>query len=139
MKNSPNGYVRTRQFWHTRVMCPHCQQPMPEMRLDVRFPPLKAAIFDLIKRAGGHGMTQQELQGTFEIGTLYTVRAHIWGINELIEDTGWRIRGGTRHAPGYRLVKIEKTTVSPLPTRIRPPRVPHNIEACRFIRADDEQ
>jgi hypothetical protein len=107
MKNSPNGYVRTRQFWHTRVMCPHCRQPMPEMRLGVRFPPLKAAIFDLIKLTGDHGMTQQEIQGPFELGSLYTVRAHVWGINKLIEDTGYRIRGGTKHAPGYRLVKTK--------------------------------
>ena len=116
MKHSPNGYVRTRQFWHTRVMCPHCQQPLPEMRLGVRFPPLKAAIFDLIKRAGDHGMTQQEIQGTFEIGTLDGVRAHIWGINELIEDTGWRIRGGTKHAPGYRLVNTNPQPVLRGPT-----------------------
>jgi hypothetical protein len=80
---------------------------MPEMRLGVRFPPLKAAIFDLIKLTGDHGMTQQEIQGSFELSSLYTVHAHVWGINKLIEDTGWRIRGGTKHAPGYRLVKTK--------------------------------
>jgi len=77
------------------------------MRLGVRFPPLKAAIFDLIKRTGNHGMTQQEIQGSFELGSLYTVRAHVWGINELIEDTGYRIRGGTKNAPGYKLIRVD--------------------------------
>jgi hypothetical protein len=79
---------------------------MPEQRLGVRLPPLKAAIFDVVKCRGRHGVTMQELQGIFELCSLNTVRAHIWGINELLEDVGWRIKGGNKYHPGYTLKKL---------------------------------
>jgi hypothetical protein len=81
---------------------------MPEIRLGVRLPPLKAAIFDVIKCRGKHRVTQQELQGIFELPSLVTVRAHIWGINQLIEDVGWRIKGGSKRNPGYKLIRIDQ-------------------------------
>jgi hypothetical protein len=78
--------------------CPHCGREMPEMRLGVRLTPLKARIFDLIKRGGRDGIDRRDL---FDIAfdnpdrkrSYRTLKAHIHQINELIEDEGFRITG----------------------------------------------
>ena len=88
--------------------CPTCHQPLPEVRFGVRLTRLKAMIFDVIKSRSSYSVTQQELQGIFELSSLATVRSHIFQINEMLEHTGWRIKGGSKHHPGYRLVKQDE-------------------------------
>ena len=77
--------------------CPHCGQNLPEIRLGVRLPPLKARIFDLIQRGGRNGIDKRDI---FDIAfddqpkaKLATLKTHIWQINELIADSGYRIVG----------------------------------------------
>lgn len=82
-------------------MCPHCGLALPETRLGVRLTPLKARIFDLIQRSGADGIDRREL---FDIvfgdndaharkHSYETLKAHLKQINDLIEDTGFRIEG----------------------------------------------
>ena len=76
--------------------CQYCGQKLPEIRLGVRLTPLKARIFDLIRRGGQDGIDKRDL---FDIvfgdgqHSRETLKAHIWQINELIEDEGYRITG----------------------------------------------
>lgn len=74
--------------------CPCCGQPLPEKRLGVRMTPLKACIFDLVKRAGERGIFTAELQArVFTNGqSPETLKAHIWQINDAIADEGYRIK-----------------------------------------------
>jgi hypothetical protein len=90
---------------------------LPEFRLGVRLPPLKARIFDLIMRGGEDGILANDLLNTAYVDQPASGRknlsSHVFQINEAIEDTGYRIvggRGGNRRpdrktCPGvYRLV-----------------------------------
>lgn len=83
-------------------LCPYCNQVLPEFRLGVRLPPGKARLFDLIQRCGELGITTADLT---EITGLSArcIKSHVWQINELIADSGYRIRNRTRWV--YRLVK----------------------------------
>jgi hypothetical protein len=78
-----------------------CGQPLPETWLGVRLTPLKARIFDLIRRGGDDGINRRDL---FDIvfgnddahsrkRSYRTLKAHIAQINELIDDTGFHIEG----------------------------------------------
>ena len=89
--------------------CHHCGQPLPEIRFGVRLTPLKARILDLIQRAGADGIDRHDL---FEIvlgdndaharkHSFRTLKAHIYQLNEAIEDAGYRIEG----RPAVRLVR----------------------------------
>jgi hypothetical protein len=77
-------------------VCPHCQQPVPEYRLGVRLTPLKARIFDVIKRSGDHGISPDEL---FNIclrerdtrPSKLSLKAHINQINEATDDSNQKI------------------------------------------------
>jgi hypothetical protein len=81
---------------HMRT-CPHCQQPLPELRLGVRLTPLKARIFDLVKRGGEDGIDRRDLceiiYGEVTEQALRTLKTHCYQISELIEDEGYRISG----------------------------------------------
>lgn len=87
--------------------CPYCGQGLPEVRLGVRLTALKARIFDLVQRGGQNGITSDDL---FEIAlegkTRETMKAHIYQINELIQDEGYWIKGGSGPGCVYRLVKV---------------------------------
>ena len=79
------------------LRCPHCHQSITTERCGIRLPLLKAGIFDVIKQAGDFGITTEEL--AHEIyrdrrrrPSKYTVKAHIWQINERLEETPWIIR-----------------------------------------------
>jgi hypothetical protein len=85
----------------SRKTCTCCGQPLPEMRLGVRFTPLKARIFDIVKRSGESGIDRRDL---FDIvfgdddahsrtHSFHTLKAHLAQINDLIADTGFRIEG----------------------------------------------
>lgn len=81
--------------------CGQCGQPLPEIRLGVRLTPLKARIFDIIKRAGDAGIDRHDL---FNIvfgdddahqrrHSFATLKSHLWQINEQLEGTNFRIAG----------------------------------------------
>lgn len=73
---------------------------MREMRLGVRLPVFKAAILDAIKMAGDIGISSQELIDKFERPIrVIAIKSHIFQINEILEDTDWRIvtDGGRWH------------------------------------------
>ncbi len=85
--------------------CPHCGQALPETRLGVRLTPLKARIFDIITRAGPDGISASDL---FDIvctegQSRETLKSHVWQINDLIEDEGYRIKGRDSY---YALTKV---------------------------------
>jgi hypothetical protein len=79
--------------------CTYCGQVLPEIRLGVRLPELKAHIFDLVQRSGSVGIAPDTLMalaysngyGLHESRHPKTLKAHIFQINELIEDQGYRI------------------------------------------------
>lgn len=83
--------------------CPYCDQTLPEFRLGVRLPPLKARIFDLVLRGGKDGIPSDDLRALAYNGNApngkgiraerghKTLGSHIQQINELLEDTGYRI------------------------------------------------
>jgi len=87
-------------------LCPHCQQPLPEIRLGVRLTAKKARIFDLVQRAGPDGIDGRDLfaivfgEQEKEVKR-DTLQSHVWQINDLIEDSGYRIKGYST----YRLVR----------------------------------
>ena len=78
-------------------LCPHCRRPMTYQRVGIFLPPLKVAIFDLVKQSGDVGITTAELAGNVYEDRRYkpallTVKSHIWQINEYLEETDWIIR-----------------------------------------------
>jgi hypothetical protein len=89
-------------------LCPHCRQPLPEVRLGVRLPPLKARIFDLIMRGGEDGILASDLLNIAYVDQPATGRkvlsSHVFQINEAIEDTGYRIVGRSGRVGIYRLI-----------------------------------
>ena len=80
-----------------RKLCACCGQPLAEYRLGIRLTPLKARIFDAIKRRGSERIQARE------IGNPVTVKSHVWQINDLLEETDWRIDGLRGVHGGYRL------------------------------------
>jgi hypothetical protein len=84
--------------------CPCCGQPMPEVRLGVKLTPLKARIFDIVKRAGNDGILADELfKMVYEERkrSRHSLKAHVWQINDVIADEGWRIVGIIRGVGSY--------------------------------------
>lgn len=88
--------------------CPHCGNAMPEIRCGAELTPLKARIFDIVKRSGADGIENGDLYNAVFGNTLrkqrtrYTLKSHIWQINSAIVDSGFRIRG---NGGAYRLVR----------------------------------
>jgi hypothetical protein len=80
-------------------LCSQCGQPFPELRAGVRLSPLKARIFDVIKRADSNGITIQDINSICFDGrtTAVNIRTHIHQINDALGGTDFEIRGG---APG---------------------------------------
>jgi hypothetical protein len=74
------------------ICCSLCHQPIGTMRLGVRFTPLKAEILDRIKAAGDLGVSSDELLDLWDSPVAKnTVKAHVWQLNELLEETIYRI------------------------------------------------
>ena len=75
--------------------CPHCHQPIATERFGVRLTPLKAAIFDRIRRAGELGVTSVEIVSDLYVDrrpvSSTTIKAHAFQINEQLCATDWRI------------------------------------------------
>jgi hypothetical protein len=80
-------------------VCPACHQPIREMRLGVRLPPVKAAIVDAIKAAGDVGISSSELP-------FRHVKSHVCQINDILEETDFRIVASARGASArWHLIK----------------------------------
>jgi hypothetical protein len=75
--------------------CPHCGQRIAEVRDGVRLPPLKAAIYDTVKRAGDEGVSSLAIISTVYQGRVaphpYSIKSHISQINDALEETDLRI------------------------------------------------
>ena len=84
-------------------LCSHCQQPLPELRVGVRLSPLKAHIFDVVKRAGSNGITIEDINTICFDGraSAVNVRNHIHQINDALAGTDFEIRGGAPGMVGY--------------------------------------
>src|SRR5262245_42446218 len=95
------------------MKCHSCGQALPEMRLGTRMTPLKARLFDLIKRGGIDGISSEDLYSLLYPdggASRETLKAHVWQINEMIADEGYRIDG---RGSSYRLVDLRKRETSP--------------------------
>ena len=78
------------------MRCDNCGQALPEIRLGVRLTPFKARLFDLVKGGGINGIHSDDLYSLLYPeggGSRHTLKSHVWQINELIADEGYRIEG----------------------------------------------
>ena len=86
--------------------CPHCGQPLPELRAGRRLPPLKARLYDVVQRAGPDGIPSDGL-GLVLYGaecrkTQNRIKAHVAQINTILAGTGVRVSAASGR---YRLIK----------------------------------
>lgn len=89
--------------------CATCGQRLPDIRAGVKLTPLKALIFDIVKNAGDDGIEWDDLFRMIwkdHPNPLQRkcLKAHIWQINDLLEDSGLRIVGQKYYGCVYRLV-----------------------------------
>ena len=94
------------------MRCDYCGQALPEIRLGVRLTAFKAQLFDLVRRGGVDGIRSDDLYSLLYPdggGSRHTLKAHVWQINEMIADEGYRIEGRGSH---YRLVNIRRRAIS---------------------------
>jgi hypothetical protein len=76
------------------------------LRLGIRLTALKADIFDAIKSRGSHFIKASEIASQIgHRGPEITIRSHVTQINDLLEETDWRIEGLRGKDGGFRLVK----------------------------------
>lgn len=89
--------------------CPRCRQPMAEVRSGVRLPPLKAHIYDIVRRAGIDGVMIEDINAIAFGGSAnpVTIRAHIHQLNELLADTDIQISGNVTRG-FYRIVRKDR-------------------------------
>jgi hypothetical protein len=86
-----------------RTLCPHCGQVLPQIRLGVALPPVKARIFDFVARSGVDGIDSASLfaltyndnlpngKGIRERRSRKSLHNHINQLNERLENAGYRI------------------------------------------------
>lgn len=89
-------------------VCPYCGQPSLYERVGVRLTPVKAHLFDLIEAGGKEGINSIVLHFKVfgERATRQTMRGHIFQINEILEETDWRIKSTKKCQDScYKLVK----------------------------------
>jgi hypothetical protein len=87
--------------------CPYCHQPVRGLRLGIYLSPRRAQVFDAVKAAGEGGISCSDLAEQFKL-TRSGVRAHIEQINNLLEETHWKISnfpGGGSKSNAYELVR----------------------------------
>jgi hypothetical protein len=83
------------------AVCQACGQPLRERRLGVVLTPFKASLLDLIRRAGDLGISSDELRRELyrdhpKPPSKFTIKAHVWQINELLAGTDWVIESDRR-------------------------------------------
>ncbi len=89
-----------------KQFCQCCGQPIANIRVGVRLTPLKADIFDAIKRRGPHWIKAAEIAS--QIGYSRNpsiIQTHVWQINDVLVETDWHIQGKRGYDGGFRLVK----------------------------------
>ncbi len=91
--------------------CPHCGQRMLT-RLGVQLSPRQADLFDLIENATPRGGEPIDVLGWVWAGTertvlqrAYLIKATIYGINERLAGTDYRIVGDGHRPVTYKLIK----------------------------------
>lgn len=99
--------------------CLHCGQPML-LRSGVRLSRRLVEIYDLIERAGDHGVTPERLVAAFyagkpEAAARAAIKSNIWQINDRLVETTTRVEMQPPRYGAYRLVtqrQIEKKDVA---------------------------
>ncbi len=89
-----------------KQFCQCCGQSIANIRVGVRLTPLKADIFDAIKRRGPHWIKAAEIAS--QIGYSRNpeiIKVHVSQINDTLVETDWHIQGERGRAGGYRLAK----------------------------------
>jgi len=84
-------------------MCPCCGQPI-QIRYGVRMSSRQVEVFDAIERRPGR--LAEEIGRALGMGAK-TVHVHVYGINSLLEETDYAIRGG--RSSGYSVRKVRDT------------------------------
>jgi hypothetical protein len=82
---------------------------LPEKRFGVAMSSLKAHIVDLVQRGGDDGMPCDNVWRTVfrsRHGSRETMKAHVWQINQMIADEGYRIIYDRCDTPCYRIVRL---------------------------------
>jgi hypothetical protein len=92
------------------MLCPHCHQPVPELRAGVRLSPLKAHIFDVIKRADSNGIIIEDINTICFDGraTAVNIRTHIHQINDALAGTDFQIRKASGMVGFFHIVKPKR-------------------------------
>jgi hypothetical protein len=100
--------------------CPYCEQVLPEFRLGIRLPALKARIFDLVLRGGRDGIDLDDLWTLTYNGNApnghgnrgerkrATLRVHVNQINDEIKDAGYRIVCGSGAYRLENLIRLDR-------------------------------
>ena len=99
-------------------LCTQCGQPLPNKRLGVEMSALKARIVDMVIKGGDNGVpTDAVYDAVFDQRhcSRASLRAHVWQINELLADEGYRIVSIREHnqhkvADRYRMARIRVRT-----------------------------
>ena len=92
------------------IPCPHCGQRMAYVRDGARLPPLKARIFDAIKRAGRGGISGPDVIESLALDVGENgIRAHVWQINEILDRFGASVRIRRRDR-AYKIIEEKSKT-----------------------------
>ena len=90
-----------------RARCSACGQPLPDS--PVYLPPVKARIFNAIRRAGPDGIIGEMIVSEYDLPiSLKTLAAHINQINDVIEPHGLHIPDARRGDRRYRVIKLRE-------------------------------
>jgi hypothetical protein len=94
----PRAHIAQINSVDQRLVCPTCHRPTQSFRLGIHWPPIKAAILDVIVARGELGASTQEII----LSEVYEgrrrprptcIKSHVQQINDLLEteSDGWRI------------------------------------------------
>jgi hypothetical protein len=89
----------------TNRLCPSCGQSIPEFRCGVRLTPLKTRLFDLVKHAGPDGIATEDARDILGM-SVPCFKSHVWQINDLLADEGWRLSASRGRGAVIRLVRV---------------------------------
>jgi hypothetical protein len=79
-----------------RATCPTCHRPLQEARFGLGWPPIKAAILDVLAARGELGASAEEIVNEVYFGRRRphpeTIKAHIWQIRDRLDTEGLTVR-----------------------------------------------
>lgn len=102
----------------SKDVCPKCGRPLQPKRFGISLTPLKASIVDMVQHGGEDGFPVDEIFKTLfrdRDVSRETLKTHVWQINELLADEGYKIVVVRDHActkdfrysnDRYRLIRI---------------------------------